>query len=622
MSFCNKCGEELLGGKFCPQCGNPISGRKSERKHNRPIKPKKRLLRVGLISIGIILVSVIIVFFINKTRFDFSDKPSALKNRILLHTPNETIFGFVGGSARIISNNTRLSDDDAIRQIATYLIFTERDAAVTPDMLTSAEYIYILGTMLVHSDAIVDERVSFDPPVITIDDKTANEYFNMLFNCDMPPVDSYFIVDSYSGEESECGWMDGKYYFTTNWGTIGKINYEDGEIKNITKNTDGIINADILFHPKDWMDTHVVMTLKPSNTAFRFQVLSFKTTTTDNSWSEEGDPVDASIQEPSAQMDSLVFPLAVPKRLSIAEQEELFHQAIALLNSDRLKATMMYDFSKRFSLHSQEGYLVTKDEIIADIYFSEPARVNWYHCIYGTYPVAVDRFRQIVLKNDGTASNISFDKQYFKDVIAVCSNQDVAVGLTDNGKVICKDIDTREIINGKSRYGGTLIWKDIVAIDAGDTQIVGLKSDGTVVSAGSEKEGQLNVDDWKDLVAVSAGQNFTCGLKADGTVVTTMPEEWVNDDLFRWNSGIPVANWDHIIAISAGDCQIVGLKDDGTVLYSCTEGFNDQLCDVLNWTDTIAVASGLGEVMALRSDGTLLVAGTMGFEDFYELQLW
>lgn len=530
---------------------------------------------------------------------------------------------FVGGPARIISNNTRLSDEDAIRQIATYLIFIERDKVVKPDMLTSVEYVYILGTMLVHSDAIIDERVNFDAPVITIDEKTANEYSNMLFNCDMPPVDSYFIVDSYTGEESECGWIDGKYYFTTNWGTIGKINYEDGEIKNITKNTDGTIYADILFHPKNWMDTHVVMTLKPSNTAFRFQVLSFQTTTTDNSWDGEGDPDDASKQESFAQMDSTVFPLAVPKRLSIAEQEELFREAINLLGSDRLKATMMYDFSKRFSLHWEGSTVVTKQNEIAVVPFSEQL-IEWVHFDNGKYPVAVDRFSQTMLLNDGTVCpHLSPSGFYFGDAIASCSNLDVVVGLTIEGKTVCVDRYTGESIDSESRYADVLLWTDIVAIDAGDTQIVGLKSDGTVVAAGKDINGQLNVNDWKNIVAVSAGQNFTCGLKKDGTVITTLPEEWRTAD-GGWYSGLFVDDWNHVIAISAGDWTIAGLKDDGTVLYAVTDyDYNiKSLSEISNWTDIIAVTSGLYEAMALRADGTLLVAGGREFDEFSKLKLW
>jgi len=242
----------------------------------------------------------------------------------------------------------------------------------------------------------------------------------------------------------------------------------------------------------------------------------------------------------------------------------------------------------------------------------------------GSYPVAVDRFSMCALLNDGTVRSNSLETEYyFKDVIAVCSNRDVDVGLTIKGNIVCHDKHTSENVDSESKYACVQSWTDIVAIDAGDTQIVGLKSDGTVVAVGSEKNGQLNVDNWKDIVAVSAGQFFTCGLKADGTVITTLPEDWrIAED--GWYAGLFVDDWNQVVAISAGDWQIVGLKADGTVLYAYADeyGLDADNDEISKWTDIVAVASGLYEVMALRSDGTLLVSGNREFDDFYNLKLW
>ena len=60
-------------------------------------------------------------------------------------------------------------------------------------------------------------------------------------------------------------------------------------------------------------------------------------------------------------------------------------------------------------------------------------------------------------------------------------------------------------------------FKDVIAISTGYDHTVGLKSDGTVVAAGSGEE--CDVSEWTDIVAVSAGWNHTVGLKSDGTVV-------------------------------------------------------------------------------------------------------
>lgn len=62
-------------------------------------------------------------------------------------------------------------------------------------------------------------------------------------------------------------------------------------------------------------------------------------------------------------------------------------------------------------------------------------------------------------------------------------------------------------------------WTDIIAISKSSRNILGLKSDGTVVTAGLVNEGQKGVAEWTDIVAVSAGQDFHVGLKSDGTLV-------------------------------------------------------------------------------------------------------
>ena len=49
--------------------------------------------------------------------------------------------------------------------------------------------------------------------------------------------------------------------------------------------------------------------------------------------------------------------------------------------------------------------------------------------------------------------------------------------------------------------------------------MVGLKSDGTVVTAGNNDYGQCDVNGWYDITQVAAGGWHTVGLKSDGTVV-------------------------------------------------------------------------------------------------------
>ena len=84
-------------------------------------------------------------------------------------------------------------------------------------------------------------------------------------------------------------------------------------------------------------------------------------------------------------------------------------------------------------------------------------------------------------------------------------------------------------------------WTDIVAVSAGQSHTVGLKTDGTVVAVGDNDHGQCDVSNWTDIVAVSAGIDYTVGLKADGTVVAT---KYTND--YNYNGQCDVGGWTDI----------------------------------------------------------------------------
>ena len=54
---------------------------------------------------------------------------------------------------------------------------------------------------------------------------------------------------------------------------------------------------------------------------------------------------------------------------------------------------------------------------------------------------------------------------------------------------------------------------------AGGAQTASLKFNSTAVAAGSNSDGQLNVDSWMDILRMAAGGFHTVGVKSDGTVL-------------------------------------------------------------------------------------------------------
>lgn len=118
------------------------------------------------------------------------------------------------------------------------------------------------------------------------------------------------------------------------------------------------------------------------------------------------------------------------------------------------------------------------------------------------------------VRTDGTlCANRELSASNVVDV--ACGNYFVAVLLRD-GTV---QASGSEITSGEDVSQWTADWTDIVAIDASDSHIVGLKADGTVVTAGPNYSGRCDVSEWRDIVQIAAGGYCTLGLKADGTVV-------------------------------------------------------------------------------------------------------
>ena len=158
-----------------------------------------------------------------------------------------------------------------------------------------------------------------------------------------------------------------------------------------------------------------------------------------------------------------------------------------------------------------------------------------------------------------------------------------------------------------SRQRSFAQWERVAkrkTIDVSGSYAIGLKTDGTVVWTGKNKNGQCNVSGWTDIVALSAGYYHTVGLRADGTVVATGENK---------NGRCNVSGWTDIVAITADDCYTIGLKADGTVVavganYAIPRG-------VLDWTDIVAVDVYGERVVGLKTDGTVVLAGKILHED-------
>ena len=175
----------------------------------------------------------------------------------------------------------------------------------------------------------------------------------------------------------------------------------------------------------------------------------------------------------------------------------------------------------------------------------------------------------------------------------ICAKRYLVAGVQSDGSV-----RIAETVNGQKKPDVSA-WRNIVSVTFGEDHIVGLCSDGTVVAAGGNEFGQLNVGAWRNVIAVAAGDGFTLGLRADGTVVGAGVNSFGQLD---------TQDWSGIVAIAAGKRFAAAVCRDGTM----------RLCGQLSngvekaaaWQGITAVECGASYVLGLQADGTVEAAGT------------
>lgn len=197
----------------------------------------------------------------------------------------------------------------------------------------------------------------------------------------------------------------------------------------------------------------------------------------------------------------------------------------------------------------------------------------------------------------------------WSDIISVSTMGSLVIGLKIDGSVITAG----SLDNNYHIETGT--WDDIIAISAGDVYVVGLRSNGKLVAQGYNTHGQLNFGDWQDITTVSTGWRLTAALDKKGHVhVAGRHAEEILEEI---NNNIE--EWSNIVAISAGGGStkeigqrghIVALKADHTAVAAGDNGRGQ--CNVTGseWSDLVAVSAGAYHTVGLRSDGTVVTTQT------------
>ena len=195
----------------------------------------------------------------------------------------------------------------------------------------------------------------------------------------------------------------------------------------------------------------------------------------------------------------------------------------------------------------------------------------------------------VALFEDGTVSfqgqnsdenyNEILDFEDWDNIVMIDAGYHMVVGLDNNGDVHVTGRNASNI--RKELSDSSADWGNIVAVATGGTSkesegfIVGLKEDGTVITAGKTKNGIKEAEKWKNIKKISAGDYHLVGLTTDNEVLAVMNDNQEDNstakylccDFSGWPEGV------NIMDISAGNGITLGVSSDG-ILYSC--GYNKQ----------------------------------------------
>lgn len=187
------------------------------------------------------------------------------------------------------------------------------------------------------------------------------------------------------------------------------------------------------------------------------------------------------------------------------------------------------------------------------------------------------------------------------DVVSISSNGIFIIGLKSDGTVVTAQRDASDYRIDASE------WRNIIAVTSGERYIIGLRADGTLTAQGHNGDGQLDIDGWENIIAIDAGWRHTVGLDVNGEVHIV---GYASENLLKHIENEKQA-WSDLVDISAGGgggdyvrAFVVGLKSDGTAV---AVGANDYgQCNVDGWQDLIAISAGDYHTVGLKSDGTVV----------------
>ena len=202
--------------------------------------------------------------------------------------------------------------------------------------------------------------------------------------------------------------------------------------------------------------------------------------------------------------------------------------------------------------------------------------------------LALGRTFSAYIKDDGTVVSMgNLDISGYTDLVQVSAANSWLAGLKSDGSVI---------IAGTSNYSTAKSWKNIRMIAAADTHIAGVNSDGTVSCTGNT--GACEVSSWENIRSVYAGSGYTIGQKKNGGLV-------VSGNL---SCASELESLSDVKSLTVGDSQITVVDSNGRV--TCYSTGSSAPSNTASWSGIRYAASGSNFAAGLTSEGKIVTATT------------
>lgn len=231
------------------------------------------------------------------------------------------------------------------------------------------------------------------------------------------------------------------------------------------------------------------------------------------------------------------------------------------------------------------------------------------------YSAAVTQEGQVSFSGVGFSGQTDIEK--WDHILSVSVMGNIVIGLKEDGTVVTATINNYRL--------GTETWNDVIEVSAGEQYIIGLKEDGTLLAFGHNGDRQTDIDDWENIVSIDTGWRHTVGLDSAGYVHITgygdnKQEKAINSKREDDNMIIAVAAGGGKPGVYGETGHTVALRQDHTVV--AVGDNNSGQCNVEEWEDIIAISAGANHTVGLRQDGTVVTTQDKNSDSYKEISSW